>query len=240
MSVTSRMVWPYPDEHQDPWYDAFVSLMMALDFSGYAAREDRNIVLMGGGIISFDAATNTLSWASPLVLLAPITGFLWTIPAGSVALFDGRLLYTDLVRAPSAPTTLTGVVANQVPSSDTAFLLAVRRGSRVFWRNGAVSIDGLPDAVIDNGGPSGGGGGSTPAFDKYTGTGALLDFDLTNFVVPLKHPGVLAHRNGLLLDYTPLPGTVDEYTVNNVGLVTRVTLGAPPAITDRIFVTYGY
>jgi hypothetical protein len=234
------MTWPYPAENQDPWFDAFVGLIIAIDYSGYAAREDRNIILMGGGIISFDAALNTLSWASPIVLLAPNTGFLWTIPAGSVTLFDGRLLYVDLVRAPTAPTTLLPLVSNQVPSSDTAFLLAVRRGSRVFWRNGAVSVDGVPSAVIDDGGPSGGGGSATPAFDRYVGTGALFDFDLTNFVAPLKHPGVLVHRNGLLLDQTALPATVDEYVVNNVGLVTRVTFGAAPAVTDRIFVTYWY
>jgi hypothetical protein len=234
------MAWPYPDEHQDPWYDAFVGLMTAMDFSGYAAREDRNIVLMGGGTIAFDAALNTLTWSAPLYLLAPITGFLWAIPAGSVTLFDGRLLYTDLVRAPQAPTTLAGVVANQVPSSDTAFLLAVRRGTRVFWRNGAVSIDGIPGAVIDDGGPSGGGGGSTPAFDKYLGDGLTTVFPLTNLVSVLRHPGVLVYRNGLLLDQTVAPATVDEYSVGNVGLVTNVTFGFAPSGTDRIFITYGY
>lgn len=239
MPNTPRMSWPYPGEHQDPWYDAILNFFNAADFSGYAAREDRNIVLMGGGIISFDAALNTLSWASPLVLLAPITGFLWTIPPGIVTLFDGRMLYVDLVRAPQAPTTLAPLVANQIPSSDTALLLAVRRGSRVFFRNGAVALDGVPGPIIDDPG-SGGGASMSPGFDRYMGTGALLDFDLINFVVPLKHDGVLAHRNGLLLDKTALPATVDEYTVNNVGLLTRVTFGAPPAVTDRIFVTYWY
>ena len=240
MPNSSRMSWSFPAENQDPWYDAFLGLVTAMDYSGFAAREDRNIVLMGGGLITFDAATDSLTWATPLVLLAPTTGFLWTIPAATISLYDGRLFYIDLVRAPQAPTSLTPVVSNQVPSTDYAFLLGVRRGSRVFFRNGAVARDGLPAAIIDDGSGGGGGTSLSPGFDRFTGTGMLLSFDLTNYVPVLQHPGVLLHRNGMLLDPTVAPALLDEYLVSNVGPITRVTLGAAPQITDRLFVTYWY
>jgi hypothetical protein len=286
MPSSPRMSWPTIAENQDPWFDAFTGLVNAIDASCYASREDRHAVLMGGGIISFTAATGLLTWAASLEVLAAVTGYLWTLPAGQVTLQDGEIFYVNLVRAPQSGTGLAAQHAMQVPTTDQGFLLAIRRGIRVYFRNGAVALDGHPGAIIQNPGSGGGGvsplttkgdlythdatddvrlpvgsdgqvlladstqvagvrwgdppAGSTAAFDKFTGTGVQVNFNLSHLVDITKLTGVLVHRNGMLLDKVTTPALVDEYSVNNVGGVTRVTFGAAPSLTDRIFVTYGY
>ena len=57
MPTSPKMGWNFPEEDQDPFYDDFEDMVNAMDASGTAAREDRNIVLMGGGEFSFDDAT---------------------------------------------------------------------------------------------------------------------------------------------------------------------------------------
>ena len=60
MPNTSKMAWPYPTENQDPWWDAYVSLMTAMDASGFASREDRSIVVMEGGRITEEGTHDAL------------------------------------------------------------------------------------------------------------------------------------------------------------------------------------
>lgn len=242
MPNSPRMSWPYPAESQDPWFDAFVGLINALDASGFASREDRNIVLMRGGTITFVAGTGVLSWSEPLELLAPITGFLWSIPAGNLMLPDGGIFYVNVVRSPQDNTSLASLAAMQVPPTDQGFLIGIRRGDRVYFRNGAVAVDGFPGTIIEDGCCGGGGGGGTnwnPVFDKFLGTGILTTFALSQLVDPGKLDGVLAHRNGLLSEKVVAPATIDEYMVSNIAGVTYVTYGLPLLGTDRIFVTYG-
>ncbi len=151
MVFTSRMRWRLPAKDVDPWYDPFVDLMNAADADAYAAREDRNIVCMGGGLFTF--AAGVLSWASTIELFAANTGFLWKIPAGSVALADGQMFYVELVRAPTDNVTLaTAVAANlSVANGAAALVLGIRRGTRVYFRQGGVLQEGGAGAVFESG-----------------------------------------------------------------------------------------
>ena len=183
MPTTSRMTFPYPADQQDPWYDSFVGMVNALDSSCYAAREDRQIVIMGGGTISFtiDLGTDiaTLSWNSSIYIASPLTGFVWSIAPGSKSIVDGQMLYVNLVRAPTDNLTLTPVVSNQVPSSDEAFLIGVRKGpgaaARFYFRNGKVlakddSFNVLETSAGGSGGGSGGGTTGERVTVVYEGT----------------------------------------------------------------------
>lgn len=151
MANTDRMKWPYPDEHVDPWYDAFVGLMRAMDASGYAAREDRNLHLMGGGQVSFTLSTSTVTWASKIRVLSPTVGFFTEIAAGSVVLNNGEVMYLDIVRNPTQTQTVTVQTASTLPSSDTAYFLAVRVGSFVYFRGGSVLGDGQSSEIFEGG-----------------------------------------------------------------------------------------
>jgi hypothetical protein len=135
------MKWFYPAENRDPWFDDFESFVEGLDVSGYASREDRNIVIGGGGTISWDVGTSLLTWTSDILIVSPLLGFLLRVGSGSVSLDEGQFFYAVIVRAPTGNTVLSVGVVNQVPSDDTSFVLAVRIGDRIHWRNGTVQDD---------------------------------------------------------------------------------------------------
>lgn len=142
MPSSSRMRFPYPAEFKDPWFDDFESLIAGIDASGYAAREDRNLLLAGGGTITWNVGTSTLSWSSDIVVVSTIVGFLLRVTDGSVTLDDGQMLCVTLVRAPTSGTTIATFVESQIPSDDTSLVLALRIGDRIHWRNGVVQDDG--------------------------------------------------------------------------------------------------
>jgi len=142
MPNTGKMIWPYPSKDTDPWFESFESMVTAMDASGYAAREDRSVVLADGGDVSFVASSGLLSWTSGVVLLSPISPFKMTLPSGSVTILDGQRLYVNVTRSPQANISLSGIVANQIPNTNDAMLLAVRDGAFVYWRNGGRIGDG--------------------------------------------------------------------------------------------------
>jgi hypothetical protein len=145
------MLWPTPAKDADPWFESFESMVTAMDSAGYAAREDRNVLLSEGGDVSFVASTGLLSWSSGIVLLSPISPFKMTLPAGSVNLLDGQRLYVNVTRPPLGNLSLSGVVANQIPNTNDALLLAVRNGTFVYWRNGGRIEDGQTKTLFDSG-----------------------------------------------------------------------------------------
>jgi hypothetical protein len=164
------MGWPYPSENQDPWFDALEQMIAATDVSAYASREDRNTICFGGGTVSFNTASNpNLTWSAPISLLSPVTGFLWTILAGSANLADGQVLYADLVRAPTSNQVVTTYTANQVANSDTAYLLAIRIGSTVFFRTSS-----LASGSTQTGFYSSGGGAVDPRWLAYDISGEVV------------------------------------------------------------------
>ena len=166
MPLSPRMAWSYPSDGQDPWYEKFQDMVRQIDASAFASREDRHVQLMEGGNVSFTAASGVLDWSADLEILAGITGFSWVLEAQSVVLEDGDILYVDLVRAPTARTVLAPIITNQIPSSDRALFLAIRRDSRVYWRDGYVINDGDSTPLYEPG--SGGAGGNTlqEAYDE--------------------------------------------------------------------------
>jgi hypothetical protein len=154
MPNTSKMIWPFPAKDSDPWYEGFASMVAAMDASGYASREDRNILLSEGGSVSFTASSGLLSWAGAIVLLSPIAPFKLTIPAGSVTLLDGQRLYVNVTRSPATNVSLAAMVADGIPNTNDAMLIAVRSGSDVYFRNGSRISDGESKTLFESAGAS--------------------------------------------------------------------------------------
>lgn len=152
MTNTAKMLWPYPTKDSDPWFAGFESMTGAMDASGYAAREDRNILISGGGQVSFTALTGLVTWPAAIVFMSPISGYKLTLPAGSAVLVDGQHLCVNVVRAPTGNSSLAAFVSAQVPNTDSAMLLAVRNGAAVYFRNGSEVGDGQAKALFSSGG----------------------------------------------------------------------------------------
>lgn len=134
MPNSTRMRWPYPSQDQDPWFDAFISMIQGMDASGYASREDRQLILGGSSVWTFAVGGN-LSWDSALDVLCTITGLRGTLPAGNVDLEDGDSLYVTLTRNPRTNVALAAQVG-KVPSTDSDYVICVRFGDAVYFRTG--------------------------------------------------------------------------------------------------------
>jgi hypothetical protein len=148
---TNKMQWPFPAKDRDPWYETFEQMATAMDSSGYASREDRQIIMGGGGDVTFDAGTNSLTWAESLDFYSLISGFKVSIAATTVAIADGEVIYLNLTRSPTQNISVSTAAANQVPNTDDAMAIAVRVGTVVYWRHGSkidsgetVNIFGVP------------------------------------------------------------------------------------------------
>jgi hypothetical protein len=148
---TNKMQWPFPAKDRDPWFETFEQMATAMDSSGYASREDRQIIMGGGGDVTFDAGTNSLTWAEALDFYSMISGFKVSVAATTVAIADGEVIYLNLNRSPQQNTSVSVAAANQVPNTDDAMAIAVRVGAVVFWRHGSkvnsgetVNIFGVP------------------------------------------------------------------------------------------------
>lgn len=145
------MQWPFPAENQDPWYDSFQDMVTEMDASGYAAREDRNIFMGKGGIFTWDAGSGLLTWDATLEIYSSLSGFRLDVPAQSVSLQDGQLFYVDLVRAPTSNLTVAPVVVSQTPNTDSAYAIAIRRGTELYFRFGTKMISGDSFAIFEGG-----------------------------------------------------------------------------------------
>ena len=155
MLTSSRMKLPIPSENRDPWYEEFLALINGIDGSLYAGREDRNIILMKGGTFYFNASTNFLSWSSVIEFNSPITGFLTGVLAGSVTIPDGYYLVADIVRAPTQNPTVTAYSAAVAAPTDNAVVIAMRRGNKIYFRNGKILQDGQSINILESTGTMG-------------------------------------------------------------------------------------
>lgn len=216
MATTPRLKLPFPNENSDPWFESFEAFAKSLDAALYAAREDRNTVLMGGGTLTFTASSNSLTWGANIEFFSPITGYLWRIAGpGNVTLADGDVAYVTVTRAPQQVTVVTLAVDTKVPTEpdgNNTLLFAIRHGSRVYFRNGAVIGDGDSAEVFQ----TGGGGASPGGLGKVTVTATNADVTLTTI-----------QSSARLIVATGVPG----------GDLTRLIFPAPAtdaAVYDRI------
>ncbi len=140
-----RMLWPYPGENESPWWEAFQDFIRGADASAFAARDDRNLILMGGGTIAFDSGTGILTWSAAIEIFAPATGFLNQVPAGSVTLADGQIFRALITRAPGANVSVSSQgAAGFAANSDNSLVFCIRRGTNIYWRNGLLVAAGTP------------------------------------------------------------------------------------------------
>jgi Cu/Ag efflux protein CusF len=143
MGTSPRQKWPTPEENQDPFFEAFIALVNAQDASVFGLREDRDLLMMKGGNVSFTASSGLLSWSAGIEMNSAATGFRWTIPAGSVNLNDGDYIYTTLAHNPITNLNVAASTAAKLPGTnpDNTIILGIRNGDRVYFRDGRILID---------------------------------------------------------------------------------------------------
>lgn len=175
MTLTPRMRIQYPTARSRSWFAAHEAGLLQIDTITYASREDRGLFFFGGGALSWGAGPSTLTWTDTLIFTSALTGFVENLPAGTMTLADGEYWYVNLTRGPSTNITLTPQHAQQQPSTDEAYVIAIRRGSSVYFRGGLVLGDGdtaslfattslsgaVPTSIIIGAGSAGVGGSAS-------------------------------------------------------------------------------
>ena len=141
MPNTHRMNWPYPAEDQRPWFDIFERMILLIDQSAYARIEDSSFLLMGGGTVEWTASTSTLQWSSAIELIATQTAGILQIAAGSIVLTEGAIFYITVPRGTSGTVTVNALKGNTMPTSDDVVMVAIRRGGKIYFRNGRMLDD---------------------------------------------------------------------------------------------------
>lgn len=109
-------------------------------------KQNLNIHLIGGGDITWDEGTTTLTWSGNFRLTFPTYAGYNQVPAGSVVIPANNAWYATLSRAPSGVVAVsTGVasLAGGVPDTDNTFILAVHNGTddRVYLADGTALSD---------------------------------------------------------------------------------------------------
>lgn len=165
--VSSRMKWPLIPENADPFFDAFTAFVTAQDASVFALKEDRDLLLMKGGTVSFTASSGLLSWSQAIEMNAAGVGFKWTLPAGSVNLNDGDYLYVTLAHNPTTNLNVAAGTGATLPKADidNPIVLGLRNGDRVYFRDGKVLLDGQAITLFAT--MVGGGGGVGAPGEKW-------------------------------------------------------------------------
>lgn len=167
-------------------------MVRAEDASVFALHDEKNIILSGGGIISWDATLGTVAWTLPIVLNSSQSGYAETIAVGSLlsVLNDGALGYVRFQPSPQAPVVLIFEVADVLPPSevDNTLVLFRRRQNKLYWRNGQVLNDGDALPIIDA--PGGGGGvTSVSALAPLNSSGGATPIISLTGIVPVANGG---------------------------------------------------
>jgi hypothetical protein len=192
----------YPAQYAEEWYATWRSMMSMVDGHHFAAFEDRNLFVMGGGTWSFNSTTGEVSWSSSLVLATPSTGNPQTLSSGSKVLQDGEMLTVDVSRGASAPASLAAAVESTIAPGESTVALCIRYGSALYFRNGSVLGAGSSAAVFS---------GSTAApverCDVFTATSGQTTFTMS--VAPASTSVPMVIRGGVVM----APGSLNDYQV---------------------------
>ena len=174
MPTTPKIGIFYPVYKVREWYDSYKSALLAVDQELYAAREDRNLIISGGGTFSF--SSGTLTWSSAINIFSPVVGFNCTVPAGNIAITDASVVYVTLTRAPTQNVSLTfSQAANlSLANGTSAFIFGIRQGSLFYVRNGRVIANGESFSLLQQSSITGGSSGNLQAF-TYTCSGSESD-----------------------------------------------------------------
>lgn len=171
VKTTPRVGLIYPTEYTPNWYNMYESHMLQLDAALYASREDRGIILMGGGVVTWDSTTGDLTFSEDALVVGPIVGTIGTITADTFTIGEGEFAYVDVTRYASAGYALEVVVTTTVPNTDNALLIAYRKDD-FLWLRGVGVLSGIYSQPLSREGltdfPDPGDGGAVVNASPYS------------------------------------------------------------------------
>ncbi len=227
MPTTPRMRMTLPEPDKDPWYDMFVAMMASIDAHLFAAFEDRNLFVTHGGAATWDLASQALTFDATLYVTAPSTGQRQSLAAATWTLADGEMLAVDVARGTTAASSLTGWTSQAADAAnDSTLVLALRAGSKIYFRNGRALEDGDSIQIFEGSMAGGGGGGGVDRVNHFTGNGSTAAFVLAST------------PDGDCLPMVFVQGVLYEETADYAIVGDTVTFTTAPVAGQRIQIRY--
>ena len=176
--ITPRNQFTYPSDREQPFFEVFKAGELAKDAAHWAHAENHNLVFAGGGTWSWNAGTSTLMWTEDLLVLGFTTQKFMTIPAQSILVEDGEVVFFKILRLLQTNATASLEKGSTVSKSGVRLhdlmLFAARVGDVIYFPGFKSMVDGDAGELYGGGLPGSGGGGSINLINEGDG------IDVTN------------------------------------------------------------
>lgn len=183
METTNASGLSYPGKNDVEWFNTFQQMIEAVGQHIRGLSQNAELLYTGGGSVSWNATTGTLTWAEDIKVWQHETGFESVIPAGSVVIASGEIAFYRLYRSLEAEATVVLSTGPLIQSPDdvranlTRF--AINVGGICHLPNGKCLKDGEAADVFEAGAASLGGAGTPAAPQVSTPTLAATTVTIT-------------------------------------------------------------
>ena len=174
MKLTPRNRFPYPEEREEPFYGNFVAGLIAEDHAHWANADNGNLTYYSSAVVSWDAGTNTLDWDDVVFITGFADSYPAFLPAGSINIQDGEVVFFKMPRYLKAPTELTLYRSNRIFLEGVRLhdlrLFVARIGTTLYFSDGLSMLTGQSGPLFGGGLGGGGGGGTITLIQSPLGT----------------------------------------------------------------------
>lgn len=138
--------WPIPEFDKDPYYDEFSGLMNQVDLSVYHVKNASNLFFIGGGVVTWSAGLQILSWTEDFVLPLMMSGFEVLVPYGpdginrAVGITSGSFVYIELPTLITSNQTVKMKSASVWSGKDGVIVLAYNKNNILYFRDGTKLV----------------------------------------------------------------------------------------------------
>jgi len=148
MDKTTFLEIPYPDENQDPFYLAYRQQMEAMSRVMFMSKIQAQLLLGGGGNITFNHSTNLLTWTQDFIVPVYYYGYKLSIRFGQdfvsrqASLADGSALVIEIPYVLTENKVVNFQVQNAINQQNhQLFVCGFRAGNKVYIKGvGAFGI----------------------------------------------------------------------------------------------------
>ena len=143
--TTNRFEIPFPSR-DEPWYQGFSTMINQVDAQLFALHEERNLITVGGGTVSWNGSA--LSWSGDITFISPTFNRRMTLASGAQAIALGEFWVATMVRGATTHVSLSSNARSTLDIDRLLKILAYRVGSDIHLWTGLKlepgdAVDGL-------------------------------------------------------------------------------------------------
>lgn len=122
------------------------TLLLSPGFFTTIANETKSF-LVGGGLVTWNLTTQTLTWAAAMKVIIPHKSYSFTVDPASVASLAANELLYFMMDNVGGTKTLTKTTIGSVPDDPNAYVVVVRHVNDLYFKNGALELKGDADSA---------------------------------------------------------------------------------------------